>query len=104
MTATQLSNDSREGRIWISAILVAALGTWVMYDAFPGINWGIWTAAAAVGLLLHQRAQLSRAVVIPAAGAVVIALGSAVTGDEFINFLSVLSVIVLLAFPPLSAS
>jgi len=98
MTAIQPSNDRREGRIWLAAILVAALGTWVMYDAFPGINWGIWTAAAALGLLLHQRTQLPRAVVIPAIGAVVIAFGSAITGDEFINFLSVLSVIVLLAF------
>lgn len=85
-------------RMWLAAVAVAALGTWVMYDALPGINWSMWTAAASIGLLLFQRQSLPRAVLIPIAGAVIIALGAAVTADEFMLFLSVLSVIMLLAF------
>jgi len=84
--------------MWVAALAVAALGTWVMYDALPGINWGIWTAAASIGLLLFQRDALPRAVLIPIAGAVIIAIGASVTADEFMLFLSVLSVIMLLAF------
>jgi len=87
-----------ERTLWIAAIGLAALGTWVMYDALPGINWGLWTTAAALGVFLFLRTPPSRAIVIPAAAAIIIAFGSAVTADEFMNFLTVLSVIVLLAF------
>src|SRR6187402_1247443 len=98
MTDPEIETDPRELTIWLAAIGVAALGTWILYDGLPGINWGIWTTAAALGLFFFQRASLSRAVVIPAAAAIVIAFGATVTADEFMNFLTVLSVIVLLAF------
>ena len=90
--------ERREMTIWIAAIAVAALGTWVMYDALPGINWGLWVTAAVLGLFYSQRESLSRAVVMPAVAAIVIAFGATVTADEFMNFLTVLSVVVLLAF------
>ena len=98
MTHPEIETDPRELTIWLAAIGVAALGTWILYDGLPGINWGVWTTAAALGLFFFQRASLSRAVVIPAAAAIVIASGATVTADEFMNFLTVLSVIVLLAF------
>ena len=50
----------KEPFLWTAAIAVAALGTWFLYDAKPGINWGIWTTVAASGLLLfvrHERRQ-----------------------------------------------
>jgi hypothetical protein len=90
--------ERREMTIWIAAIAVAALGTWVMYDALPGINWGLWVTAAVLGLFYSQGESLSRAVVMPAVAAIVIAFGATVTADEFMNFLTVLSVVVLLAF------
>lgn len=93
-----IENERRETTIWAAALAVAALGTWVLYDAFPGINWGLWTTAAAMGLFLFLRPPLSSATVLPAAAAMIIAFGAAVTADEFMNFLTVLSVIVLLAF------
>lgn len=93
-----IETERRETIIWVAAVAVAALGSWVLYDALPGINWGLWTTAAALGLFLFLRPPLSRAVVLPAAGAIIIAFGATVTADEFMNFLTVLSVIVLLAF------
>ena len=98
MTDLETESDRRELTMWVIAIAVAAFGTWVMYDALPGINWGLWVTAAAVGLLYFQRESLSRAVVIPAVAAVIIAFGVTVTSDEFLEFLTFLSVVVLLAF------
>ena len=37
--------------LWIAALLGAAIGTYVLYEANPGINWGIWVTATAAGLL-----------------------------------------------------
>ena len=30
--------------VWAAALVVAAIGAWLMFDAMPGINWAIWTA------------------------------------------------------------
>jgi hypothetical protein len=35
--------------LWVAALSVAALGTWTLWDAAPGVNWGMWTLATAVG-------------------------------------------------------
>ena len=83
--------------LWATAIAVAALGTWVMFDARPGINWPGWTAAAAVGLFLFLRTAESRTVWITSGVAVVIAFGAAITANPFIVALIVLSVILFLA-------
>ena len=37
------------GTMWIAALTVAALGTWILWDAAPGVNWGMWSLAASVG-------------------------------------------------------
>jgi hypothetical protein len=42
--------------IWIAALLGAAIGTYVLYEANPGINWGIWVTATATGLLASRTA------------------------------------------------
>ena len=92
------TTDARqELTLWIAAVVVAALGTWVMYDAHPGINWGIWTSAAAFGLLPFARRSTSRTLVALAATASIIAFGAAITAAEFLHFLIFLSVIMLLA-------
>lgn len=38
-------------RVRIAALLAAASGTYILYDASPGINWGIWVLTASVGLI-----------------------------------------------------
>lgn len=47
MTKTRLT-------LWIPALLAAALGTYLLYNALPGLNWGIWVAATSAGLILTR--------------------------------------------------
>ncbi len=85
--------------IWTAALSVAALGTWMMFDAMPGINWLIWTACAAGGLILFLRTPADQRGIVLwlEAASVVIAGAAAVTADQFLTALICLSVIVLLA-------
>jgi len=34
-------------RLWLSALAVAALGAWVLFDGYAGFNWGLWTLLVA---------------------------------------------------------
>ncbi|MEO5590394.1 MAG: DUF4153 domain-containing protein, partial [Gemmatimonadaceae bacterium] len=86
----------RAGALWVLATLVTAFGTWVMYNARPGINWGLWTAAAGLCLLPFSR-HAGRGTPVSIAAAIVIAFGAAITADPFISALICLAVIVLLA-------
>lgn len=85
--------------MWPAALVIAALGTWIIYDAIPGVNWLLWTTAAAAGLLLFLHpARGNRNLVIGLeATAVVIAGGAAVTADQFLTALICLAVILMLA-------
>ena len=100
----ETTHPRRELTLWIAAAAVAALGTWVMFDARPGINWGIWTSAAAFGLLPFARRSTSGTLVALAVTASIIAFGAAITAAEFLHFLICLSVIVLLALEMLLSS
>ena len=90
--------------LWAAAIAVAAFGTWVMYDALPGINWASWTAVAAAGLFLFLRTAESRTMMVTCGIAILIAFGAAYTASEFIHALIVLSVIMFLALSMLLSS
>ena len=58
MTGTEDRLGTKGTRlVWAAAIIVAAIGAWLMFDAMPGINWGIWTACASVGLVILMRAR-----------------------------------------------
>jgi len=101
--------ELRAGRgeltLWLTAITVAALGTWVMYDALPGINWPAWTIIAAAGLFLFLRtAAATRTILLTTGIAVIIAFGAAITADPFIHALIFLSVILFLALSMLLSS
>lgn len=37
--------------LWLAALVAALIGTLVLYDATPGVNWGIWVALASAGVL-----------------------------------------------------
>ncbi len=89
--------ESKKPLLWLAASAVAALGTWIMFDALPGINWGLWTLAAATGLQLFVD-QRNRSVTLLLSGiAVIIAFGASITADPFMNALTCLGVIVFLA-------
>lgn len=91
--------------LWSAGIAVAALGTWIMFAAMPGINWVIWTFAAVIGLFAFIRTgfAVSSPVTWLSALAIVIAGGAAVTSDEFLHALICASVILLMAVSMLLA-
>ncbi len=92
--------------IWAAAALVAGLGTWVVFDALPGINWLLCTAAAVMGLgfILTQSGRgIDRLPLLAAALAVAIAAAAGLTADPFMHAMIVLSVTLLLALAMLLA-
>lgn len=81
------------------AVLAAALGTYVLYEAHPGINWGIWVAFTAAGLLASRliaglRVQPHTWVLL--GWAILIAFGQAITAVPEQSPLIVASVALLL--------
>ncbi|QJR37226.1 DUF4153 domain-containing protein [Gemmatimonas groenlandica] len=91
----------RSTRLWAPAAAVAALGAWVLFDARPGLNWAIWTGAAAAGLVAlhsHIRAKWSaNSVLLLGIAATLIAGAAAVTASNVLHAVIVASVLVLLA-------
>jgi hypothetical protein len=76
-------------KIWLAALIVAGLATWLCYEALPGINWPIWTVTA-TGLFLfiaQPRLGSSRLVAFFAAAAVIISGAAPITANPFIHFL-----------------
>jgi hypothetical protein len=92
-----------EPALWLIAIIVAGIGTWLMFDAQPGLGWGIFTTAAVAGLLLFVRNN-SPLVALCGSIAAIIAWGASITGDEIMFVLIVLSVILFLAMAMLLTS
>lgn len=84
---------------WVAAAAVAALGAWVLFDARPGVNWPIWTAAAVTGLILFasRRSPGPRPPIGLGVLAVVISGSAVVSASPFIGVVTVLSVMLLLA-------
>ncbi|MGI9043764.1 MAG: DUF4153 domain-containing protein [Gemmatimonadaceae bacterium] len=102
----QVHENRKTAPLWIAALVVAALAAWICYDAIPGVNWGIWTAAAAAGLLLlaSHRAGPGSPVALLAATATVLAAGASVTANELMLVLILLSTTLLLAVAMLLAT
>jgi len=85
--------------VWISAILTSVLGAAILYDAEPGINWPIWVMAAAVSVLLARAGSLRRVerpLLILLTWAFVLSVGFALTDNDFLHFLIVISDAMLL--------
>jgi Domain of unknown function (DUF4173) len=85
--------------VWLAASAVSALGAAILFDAWPGVNWGIWVAVASAGLILarvRSRKRVGAPVLILVAWATLLAFGLAITDDAFIQFLIVISDAMLL--------
>jgi hypothetical protein len=85
--------------VWVAAIAASALGATILFDAWPGVNWGIWVAAASGGLILARVRSAKRVgvpVLILLGWATLLAFGLAVTGNDFIQFLIIISDAMLL--------
>lgn len=91
---------------WVLAATVAALGSWVLFDAMPGINWGLWTGAAVAGQLAVCRAsgRWSAPVAALGAAAVAVAAAAALTASGRLSGLIVVVVAFLLAGQMLMAA
>lgn len=84
---------------WILAVATALLGAGILFSADPGINWPIWVAAACASLIVSRFMSLGRVekpLLVLSAWATLLGIGFAVTANDFLHFLSVLSVAMLL--------
>src|SRR5881396_3335331 len=99
MTSAPQTSNRPAAIIWTAAILTSALGAAILYSAEPGINWPIWVAAASACLILSRLVSVRRVelpLLVLLAWALVLAIGFALTANEFFHFLIVLSDAMLL--------
>ena len=101
----QLNREDNPALVWAGALIAAGIGAYIMFDAVPGVNWGIWVAASSVGLALVARARgtLGTPTLLMLGTATVLAAGAAVTADPTITALICLSVMLFLALSMLLA-
>lgn len=99
---TEPSADARREApplLWPAAAAIAAFGSWMLFDALPGINWLLWTGAAAAGLLLFARpgGNARRSALVMGGAATVIAGAAAVTSSQPLSALICIAVAFFLA-------
>ena len=84
---------------WICALLAAALGATILFDAQPGINWPIWVATASASLIIARYSAVGRVeapLLILCAWATLLSFGFALTTAEPFPFFIVLADAMLL--------
>lgn len=91
--------------VWIAALVVAGIGAYLMFNALPGINWGIWTACASLGLVILMRARdtLNNSALLMLGTATILAAGASINAESPIVALSCLGVMLFLALAMLFA-
>src|SRR4051812_44080506 len=85
--------------VWLGAILSSLLGATILFDSNPGINWPLWVASASLAVILARRLSglpVGKPTLILLGWATLLALAVAVTANEFIRFLVILSDAMLL--------
>jgi hypothetical protein len=85
--------------LWLSALVSAALGAWVLFDGAWGVNTVVWAAVAMIGLLLCAAggAGVSPALALAATLGVAIAGVTALTANGTLHGWTALVLVVLLA-------
>lgn len=81
-------------------LLLAILAATICFDAQPGVNWPVWTILAAIFLYrnaLRAHPAAARASLVPLVLAGVLASGAAITSDDGLLALILLSVMTLMA-------
>jgi len=84
--------------LWAAALVAAALGTWILWDAAAGVNWGIWALVASAGGIACACGSRLDARLGLCAIACALAASAAVTANHFFHFLIFLSAVWLFAF------
>jgi hypothetical protein len=94
--------------LWAWALPTALLGSWTCFAQLPGINWALWTVAAAAGFLVvgHRAARphADKAARGALALAVPLSIAAAVTASPHADALIFLAVAGLFAFSVLSTA
>jgi Domain of unknown function (DUF4153) len=92
--------------LWAWTLGIALLGSWTCFAALPGVNWSLWTAAAAGGfLLVSRRARPSPQVRYSRLAltlACLLGTGASVTANPRLDALTFLAVAGLFTFAVLS--
>src|SRR6476659_10379247 len=94
------SVNSRSTRLaWILALVTSLLGAAILFDALPGINWPMWVVAASASLIISRFSSAGRVetpLVVLTAWATLLSIAFAITSNDFLPFLIVLSDAMLL--------
>lgn len=92
--------------LWAWTLPIALLGSWTCFAKIPGVNWALWTVAAAAGfLLINRRSNRSHARRYARAAlglGCLLSMAAAVAASPFAAALIFLSVASLCAFSVLS--
>lgn len=94
--------------LWAWTLPIALLGSWICFGEVPGVNWVLWTVAAAVGFLAAgrhaDRAATSRYARAALGIACLLSVAAAVTANPFADGLIFLSVAGLFTFSVLATA
>jgi hypothetical protein len=94
--------------LWAWILPVALLGTWICFGEVPGVNWPLWTAAAAAGFVVSGRRSDRSSANTPSCAALglacLLSIAAAVTANPFSDGLIVLAVAGLFAFSVLATA
>ena len=92
--------------LWSVAIALGGLGTGILFDAAPGLNWGIWTLATVSGVLLCARvggSPMRSSLLTPLALAVAFGVAAALNAASHVHAVIGAGVAMLLAIAVLLA-
>jgi hypothetical protein len=93
--------------LWSTAVMVAATGTWILFDGAWGVNTVVWTATVCASLLLCARSAGGRdasRLAIPIGLAMLLAGGTAVTTNGALHGWTVVALMFFLAIATLIAA
>lgn len=85
--------------IWTAALLTSAAGAAFLFSAEPGINWPIWVAAASLSVLISRlitRKRVEPPLAVLLTWATLLSFSFALTDNDFLHFLVILSDAMLL--------
>jgi two-component system sensor histidine kinase BaeS len=91
--------------VWTSALLSSALGAAFLFSAEPGINWPIWVAAVSLSVVIARlvtRGRVESPLAILLSWATLLSFGFALSDNDFIHALVVLSDAMLLGLAIIS--
>jgi Domain of unknown function (DUF4173) len=91
--------------VWTAALLTAILGAAILFSAAPGVNWPIWVATVSLSVVasrLVTRKRVETPLAVLLAWATILSLGFALSDNDFIHFLVILSDAMLLGLAIIS--